>query len=140
MKHGNPQLALLANMAIDAIRSIVADPNTPPAVRLRAASLILDSAHAANGGGDGGGAKTMQIAKPAPNAAGASLDACAPPATVRLSLRLPPKIGRNDYCPCGSGLKYKKCCLAKIEGRELPPPQISSRLFLAREGPSTAAL
>ncbi|EOA3011326.1 YecA family protein [Enterococcus faecalis] len=20
------------------------------------------------------------------------------------------KIGRNDYCPCGSGLKYKKCC------------------------------
>ncbi len=22
--------------------------------------------------------------------------------------------GRNDLCPCGSGLKYKKCCLAKI--------------------------
>ena len=22
------------------------------------------------------------------------------------------KIGRNDPCPCGSGLKYKKCCLA----------------------------
>jgi len=20
------------------------------------------------------------------------------------------KIGRNDKCPCGSGLKYKKCC------------------------------
>ena len=20
-------------------------------------------------------------------------------------------IGRNDLCPCGSGLKYKKCCL-----------------------------
>lgn len=20
-----------------------------------------------------------------------------------------PKIGRNEYCPCGSGLKYKKC-------------------------------
>ena len=20
-------------------------------------------------------------------------------------------IGRNDPCPCGSGLKYKKCCL-----------------------------
>ena len=20
------------------------------------------------------------------------------------------KIGRNDPCPCGSGLKYKKCC------------------------------
>ena len=22
------------------------------------------------------------------------------------------KIGRNDKCPCGSGLKYKNCCLA----------------------------
>ena len=21
------------------------------------------------------------------------------------------RIGRNDPCPCGSGLKYKKCCL-----------------------------
>ena len=24
------------------------------------------------------------------------------------------KIGRNDPCPCGSGRKYKKCCLNKI--------------------------
>jgi methionyl aminopeptidase len=23
------------------------------------------------------------------------------------------KIGRNDPCPCGSGLKYKKCCMGK---------------------------
>jgi uncharacterized protein len=23
-----------------------------------------------------------------------------------------PKIGRNDPCPCGSGMKYKKCCAA----------------------------
>jgi uncharacterized protein YecA (UPF0149 family) len=23
------------------------------------------------------------------------------------------KIGRNDPCPCGSGKKYKKCCLLK---------------------------
>ena len=22
----------------------------------------------------------------------------------------PRKVGRNDPCPCGSGLKYKKCC------------------------------
>lgn len=25
------------------------------------------------------------------------------------------KIGRNDPCPCGSGLKYKKCCAGKQE-------------------------
>ncbi|MEO7414455.1 MAG: YchJ family metal-binding protein [Opitutaceae bacterium] len=24
-----------------------------------------------------------------------------------------PKIGRNDPCPCGSGKKYKHCCLAR---------------------------
>jgi len=23
------------------------------------------------------------------------------------------KIGRNDPCPCGSGKKYKKCCMNK---------------------------
>lgn len=26
-------------------------------------------------------------------------------------MRKEPKIGRNDPCPCGSGKKYKKCCL-----------------------------
>jgi tetratricopeptide (TPR) repeat protein len=25
------------------------------------------------------------------------------------------KIGRNDPCPCGSGQKYKRCCLARDE-------------------------
>jgi hypothetical protein len=24
-----------------------------------------------------------------------------------------PKTGRNDPCPCGTGIKYKKCCLSK---------------------------
>jgi len=27
-----------------------------------------------------------------------------------------PKIGRNDPCPCGSGKKYKNCCMGKIPG------------------------
>ncbi|MEJ2038885.1 MAG: YchJ family protein [Desulfosarcinaceae bacterium] len=26
-------------------------------------------------------------------------------------VRQGPKVGRNDPCPCGSGKKYKKCCL-----------------------------
>ena len=25
------------------------------------------------------------------------------------------KVGRNDPCPCGSGLKYKKCCGIKVQ-------------------------
>lgn len=28
------------------------------------------------------------------------------------------KVGRNDPCPCGSGLKYKKCCLRKMEAEK----------------------
>lgn len=28
-------------------------------------------------------------------------------------VRVAPKVGRNEPCPCGSGRKYKRCCLAK---------------------------
>ena len=28
--------------------------------------------------------------------------------------RLPPKISGNDYCPCRSGKKFKKCCGAAM--------------------------
>jgi len=31
------------------------------------------------------------------------------------------KIGRNDPCPCGSGRKYKNCCLRKDQRRRLVP-------------------
>jgi hypothetical protein len=27
-------------------------------------------------------------------------------------------VGRNDPCPCGSGKKFKKCCLGKVEAQE----------------------
>lgn len=27
-------------------------------------------------------------------------------------------VGRNDLCPCGSGKKYKKCCLPKDQQEE----------------------
>jgi hypothetical protein len=32
-------------------------------------------------------------------------------------------VGRNDPCPCGSGRKFKKCCLGKevVEGPWMPP-------------------
>lgn len=44
------------------------------------------------------------------------------------------KIGRNDTCPCGSGLKYKKCCDGKVawpdiiaEGPSAPIRYLSTR-------------
>jgi SWIM/SEC-C metal-binding protein len=30
--------------------------------------------------------------------------------------KAPPHVGRNDYCPCGSGKKYKKCCAGLAAG------------------------
>lgn len=33
------------------------------------------------------------------------------PPTRRQMGRRPPRIGRNDLCPCGSGQKFKRCCL-----------------------------
>lgn len=38
------------------------------------------------------------------------------------------KIGRNDPCPCGSGKKYKKCCLAKDEEHERQMTVVESAL------------
>ncbi len=32
-------------------------------------------------------------------------------------------IGRNDPCPCGSGKKFKQCCLGKE-----PPPRLLSAM------------
>lgn len=31
------------------------------------------------------------------------------------------RVGRNVVCPCGSGRKYKKCCLAAVQARMTPP-------------------
>lgn len=33
-------------------------------------------------------------------------------------VRPEPKVGRNDPCPCGSGKKYKKCCLDASDAKE----------------------
>jgi uncharacterized protein YchJ len=41
--------------------------------------------------------------------------------TSRSKSRKRKKIGRNDPCPCGSGKKYKKCCLNSGAGMPLPP-------------------
>lgn len=44
------------------------------------------------------------------------------------------KIGRNDACPCGSGLKYKRCCLQKDQTEEsATSPMQQLRLSLMAE-------
>jgi len=43
------------------------------------------------------------------------------------------KVGRNDPCPCGSGKKYKKCCLAKDEAATRQSAQERARVVRAVE-------
>jgi tetratricopeptide (TPR) repeat protein len=40
-----------------------------------------------------------------------------------------PKVGRNDPCPCGSGKKYKQCCLLK---KSFSPAQRLRRWLVSR--------
>lgn len=44
------------------------------------------------------------------------------------------KIGRNDPCPCGSGKKYKKCCLNKSEIEFLAEAAFDAQMSLKRDG------
>jgi preprotein translocase subunit SecA len=44
---------------------------------------------------------------------GDSAGAARPASRVEPRTAAGEKVGRNDPCPCGSGKKYKKCCLLK---------------------------
>ncbi|MGH6826619.1 SEC-C metal-binding domain-containing protein [Methyloceanibacter sp.] len=45
---------------------------------------------------------------------------------------MPNKTGRNDPCPCGSGQKYKRCCLDKDQAAE-------SKAFAAQAAEAAAS-
>ncbi|MBA3373081.1 MAG: SEC-C domain-containing protein, partial [Euzebyaceae bacterium] len=70
--------------------------------------LSYTSSAAASGSSRGGSG--YAVGGDATTAAGASAqrqaDAAAPP---QQTVRNEDKVGRNDPCPCGSGLKYKRC-------------------------------
>lgn len=50
-----------------------------------------------------------------------------------------PKTGRNDPCPCGSGKKYKHCCLEKDRAAELAPA-VAQRVALQAQKTNLVAL
>ena len=43
------------------------------------------------------------------------------------------KIGRNELCPCGSGLKYKRCCLQQKQTTETVSPMQQLKISLMAE-------
>lgn len=44
----------------------------------------------------------------------------------------PWKLGRNDPCSCGSGKKFKKCCLSKVEAVKAKPAK--PRIMASKDG------
>ena len=44
-------------------------------------------------------------------------------APAQVIARQPPAVGRNAPCPCGSGRKYKKCCLPAAAGTRSTHPE-----------------
>src|SRR5207249_7447927 len=113
----------LAAAAIEALRSILADPKAPASVRLKAALHILGTTCAspifteedevARTIGAAEDPLTFQYMEMTRNVQNRAQSAQPQqPQTPVLTLPVP-KVGRNDYCPCGSGKKYKRCCIDK---------------------------
>jgi hypothetical protein len=47
------------------------------------------------------------------------------------------KVGRNDPCPCGSGKKYKSCCLNKESlGSKARGHKLTAKWLNAPQGPN----
>jgi len=120
-------------LAISTIRDLIADSKTPASVRLRASLALLDRA------GTAPPVEPSVNDNPFRRHVAALLDPdqamlpnvqseetrnvqhsaqSAPPAVfqeLQPFRRAAPPIGRNQPCPCGSGRKYKQCCLNRSQ-------------------------
>jgi hypothetical protein len=123
----------LAALALDTLRNLLEDPDTPPAVRLRTALAILQRPQFPNRGWN----LPERIEPPreqqvVDNLAEikADYDAMRMTDAIKASAvgqvpdvpDLPNQpIARCSPCPCGSGIKYKRCCGAASAGKRNPP-------------------
>jgi hypothetical protein len=113
------QAESLASLAIDAIGEILADPKATPSVRLKAALAILNQATTLP-------PEPPASEPPAPDLTAPEIvhnDAQSIPTSHSQTL---PHIGRNQPCPCGSGSKFKVCCLNKPGKTPEQPVTIAS--------------
>ena len=114
------QATQLAPIAAVELEKLLTSPETPPAVRLRAALVILKIApepkiqplraivHTTvdletTHGQILAFKKVIQRVQPP------QIENDAQSCTTE-TIRRPPEPGRNSTCPCGSGQKYKRCC------------------------------
>jgi len=128
------QTNALAQTAMETLRALLANPDTRDSVRLKAALAILDRVSRTPSYDDVPVPPQIHRAlhnlaqadpEPEPESADDSAHLHNPaqaeseltpgprPLTPVPGGQRPPKIGRNDLCPCGSGRKHKRCCLGK---------------------------
>jgi len=114
-KQFRTQIAMLTRLALTNIQEILSDPKASPSIRLKAALAVLKQ--------DWKLPKSTEFdsvsEEPDP------LRNEMPPAPPT------PKVGRNEPCPCGSNLKYKRCCGNPVSNEinsvrnEMPNPRPS---------------
>jgi hypothetical protein len=111
----------LADLAFDSLREVLTDPKSSPSVRLKAAIFIIQTAMPTVPSKAGKppifNSHPLEQPQKEPSLAQECTTENLPkdarkPEPYR---RPEPKIGRNDACPCGSGQKYKRCCLGKSQ-------------------------
>jgi transposase-like protein len=101
----------LVDKAYATLEALLADPKTPASVRLKAVLYILDKASTPPPPKSQVQLDFQKVRVDTnPPVHNSAQSAQLKPQPIR---REQPKIGRNEICPCGSGLKYKRCCLNK---------------------------
>lgn len=138
----------LVDNAFNTIAELLANPHAPAAVRLKAALAVTDRAHdplpdlPADIDDQVARLNSNVIDFPLrpdseklhkvhnfPQTADEIVDLPEDLAARETENEAPPrpqpavsnKIGRNELCPCGSGIKYKRCCLGKPGPTPSPP-------------------
>ncbi|MBL8294719.1 MAG: SEC-C domain-containing protein, partial [Bryobacterales bacterium] len=119
-KQFRTQIAMLTRLAVTNIQQILSDTEASPSVRLKAALAVLkqdwklpNSTEFDTNSQESDSLRNEMPSEPEP-----------PQQPVRSK-----KVGRNEPCPCGSNLKYKRCCGNPLRGNstnfDIPSPMES---------------
>ena len=115
----------LVPRAFRAIEDCITDPKSSPSVRFRAATFIINMAtdpqrKAVKGfptlPADVEAISGQMLAQSEPEAENSVVQPAKTEKTAQSAqtpVRVTPQPGRNTVCPCGSGIKFKRCCLNK---------------------------
>jgi hypothetical protein len=117
------------DLAIQCLHQVLTDPNASASVRLKAALTVIQTAATPPAPKQQTVLEFKKVhlvdppAESAPNPAQSEMHVQPRPFVATNEIpspvhnpaqsprTVPPKIGRNELCPCGSGKKYKRCCL-----------------------------